>query len=292
MKPQYICVEKVHHSDHKEYHDIHDHKKHDSSKRKALRAAFFTKKLWPPNSTIKVKFMEKNPQVMRTPEGRMDTNNGPIDPLQQYFFDNPDINLTDVVKKIVKERIEPLTNLKFVFVENSEDSDMRISFDPDRGAWSLVGTDCKKEDKNEATMNLGWFDVATVIHEFGHVLGMIHEHQNPRGKTISWDDKAVFKWANETQGWDEETTKKNILDKYDKNSINGSTFDPLSIMLYFFPGDLTTNNEVTHQNLRLSGLDVEYIGKNYKANTENIGNIYSSIYNDSKLDKNIKKARL
>jgi ATP-dependent Zn protease len=112
-------------------------------------------------------------------------------------------------------------------------------------------------------MNLGWFDVPTTIHEFGHVLGMIHEHQNPYGQTIKWDEKKVLEWAKETQGWSEQTTRDNIINKYDKNSINGSSFDPLSIMLYFFPASLTLNNIGTKQNFRLSEQDVLWIDKIY-----------------------------
>lgn len=42
-------------------------------------------------------------------------------------------------------------------------------------------------------MNLGWFDVSAVLHEFGYVLGMIHEHQSPLDKPIDWNQKALFK---------------------------------------------------------------------------------------------------
>jgi hypothetical protein len=69
--------------------------------------------------------------------------------------------------------------------------------------------------------------------------------------------------AKESQCWNEETTRQNIINKYNKNSINGSDFDPLSIMLYFFPASLTTNNIGTEQNFRLSGQDVIWIDKMY-----------------------------
>ena len=169
----------------------------------------------------------------------MNTSNGPIDPLQQFFFDNPVIKLSDGVKKIVNERIVPLVQLNIVFVDDVNESDVRISFNRNSGCWSLLGTDAMDEkDLSKSTMNFAWFDVSTVMHEFGHMLGMIHEHQNPKGKGIEWNEKAVFKWAGETQQWNAEKTQKNILDKYDKKDINGSDFDPLSIMLYFFPANL------------------------------------------------------
>jgi len=137
-------------------------------------------------------------------------------------------------------------------------------------------------------MNLGWFDVSTVMHEFGHVLGMIHEHQNPSGQTIDWNDQKVYEWANETQGWNKDMTDKNILNKYSKTQVNGSSFDPLSIMLYFFPGDLTNNGIGTNQNLRLSGLDMEFINKKYSKS--NAKTFFPTVYNSS-LESNVDKSK-
>lgn len=109
-----------------------------------------------------------------------------------------------------------------------------------------------------------------------------HEHQNPRGKPIQWNDQVVYKWAAETQGWDRETTKHNILEHYDITQINGSNFDPLSIMLYFFPPELTTNGQGTKQNLRLSGEDVLWINKNYANGApQTAEQFYQKVYNIS-----------
>jgi hypothetical protein len=253
-----------------------------------LAAAFYQSKLWDTNSIIKVKFLDENPTIPRTTKNNMSTKNSEIDPLQQYFFDNPNINITEGVKKIVNERIQPLVSLKFEFVDKNSDADIRISFDAAGGSWSELGTDAKNISSDKATMNLGWFDVSTVMHEFGHVLGMIHEHQNPLGQTIDWNKQKVYDWAKETQGWDKDMTDKNILNKYDKNQVNGSSFDPLSIMLYFFPGDLTNNGKGTNQNLRLSGLDMEFINKNYSK--DNAKAFFTSIYNES-LQSNINKSK-
>jgi hypothetical protein len=119
-------------------------------------------------------------------------------------------------------------------------------------------------------MNFGWFDVPTTLHEFCHALGMVHEHQNPKGKPILWDKPRVKEWANKTQGWSEETTNNNIIERYKLDEINGSTFDSKSIMLYFFPGDLVLDPETnkccgtgTNQNLMFSPYDVLYLNYNY-----------------------------
>ena len=113
-------------------------------------------------------------------------------------------------------------------------------------------------------MNFGWFDVATVMHEFGHVLGMIHEHQNPNGNQIPWNTEAVYDWGKRTQGWDQKTIYNNIIKPYNVDSINGSVYDPKSIMLYFFPPSLTLNNKGTEQNNILSFGDVIYLADVYE----------------------------
>ena len=249
-----ICIQKIldHHL--QEFNDIHS-SNHPEENVKKLQAAFFTKKLWPDSSKIRIAFLGTGDAIKRTDLSKAKD----LDPLQDEV---KLLSVQEAIKKVVKERIEPLVSLDIAFVDSPKDANVRISFNPGGGSWSLVGTD-HLEQKEGATMNFGWFDVPTTMHEFGHLIGLIHEHQNPSGQKIQWDTKKVIEWAKETQGWSEETTKENIINKYNKNSINGSDFDPLSIMLYFFPGSLTTNNKGTQQNFRLSGEDVEWINKTY-----------------------------
>lgn len=250
-----MCVEKFSTSD-------EEHLKAIGERRK-LKAAFLTAKIWKKDSLITIGFLGTPDDIERTSitEIELQLNAKSMDPIQREIAD---MSIIDGIKKIVNERIAPLVNLQFVFVENPNDAIVRISFNPNQGAWSLLGTDCLNEsDKTKATMNLGWFDVATTIHEFGHTLGLIHEHQNPIGKTIPWDDTKVYEWAKQTHGWDKETTFTNIIKKYNRNQINGTEFDPKSIMLYFFPASLTTNNEGTEENLRLSKYDAQYINTVY-----------------------------
>lgn len=251
-----ICVQKMlpHHQ--REYNTLQRNSRSPQHMQR-LSAAFFAKKIWPKNTKIKIAFIGTGKQIKRTTI--QEIGNGKIDPLQKHI-DN--MSVRQAVKKIVRERIQPLVNLKLEFVDNPLHAHVRISFEADSGSWSLVGTDALHE-KTAATMNLGWFDVATTMHEFGHMLGMIHEHQNPNGQDIKWDDAKVFAWAKSTQGWSEKITENNIINKYNSSSINGSSFDPLSIMLYFFPSNLTINNKGTHQNLRLSGEDVLWIHNIY-----------------------------
>lgn len=248
-----------------------------------LRAAFITSKLWKKGSTINIFIMPGSDKVPRTKladlENSKDSNGNPLkmDPLQKEI---DSMSVPDAIKKIVNERYSPILDLKLNFVDDQNSSDVRISFVPDDGAWSLIGTDILVTDKKDATMNLGWFDVGTTLHEFGHTFGMIHEHQNPSGNPIQWNEQKVYTWAQDTQGWDQKTTYTNIIEKYDANTINGSKFDPQSIMLYFFPASLTTNNEGTHENLRLSPEDVIYLNQQYPGSTEDPATFYKEVYGE------------
>ena len=277
FSPLRMCIEKTNKEDKKQLNKL---KKLSASKQhySKLKAAFFTSKLWPNNQELKISFLEKpSANIERTSLMKLKGNRkGEIDPLQ-YKVQNMDI--ISAIKLIVKERIEPITNLTFKFINDPKKAEIRILFDEMQGAWSLLGTDCLTEkDHTQPTMNLGWFDVPTVMHEFGHTLGLIHEHQNPSGNTIQWDAEKVYKWASKTQGWDNETTYTNIIEKYKSDQINGSDFDPDSIMLYFFPASLTLNNKGTDENLRLSKYDVLYINSVYPNSPQNVQQFYSKIY--------------
>jgi hypothetical protein len=148
-------------------------------------------------------------------------------------------------------------NLTFDF-NNAPGAEIRISFDPNDGAWSYVGTDCRGIPLNEATMNLGFMDGGTTAHEFGHAIGLAHEHQNPAGG-IQWNEEVVIReLAKSPNFWDEATARHNVLRKYTADQINGTQFDPDSIMLYFFPADWTLNGIGTKANEVLSALDKQF----------------------------------
>ena len=91
-------------------------------------------------------------------------------------------------------------NLTFDF-NDAPGADIRITFDPQLGAWSYVGTDCKGIPLNQATMNLGFLDGGTTAHEFGHAIGLAHEHNRPdtpetcdESRQGTNGDRAVGSW--------------------------------------------------------------------------------------------------
>lgn len=150
-------------------------------------------------------------------------------------------------------------NLKFAFT-NALDAEIRIAFDTGDGAWSYIGTDAKSIPQDQPTMNLGFLDGGTAAHEFGHAIGLGHEHQNPAGG-IEWNEAIVIRdLGGPPNFWTPEQVRHNVLEKYQVNQfLHGSTFDRDSIMLYAFPGTWTQSGQGTNLNQVLSATDKAFI---------------------------------
>src|SRR3546814_5272957 len=98
------------------------------------------------------------------------------------------MRIRDWSSDVCSSDLAQYANLEFEFV-SSANAQVRIAFNDD-GAWSYVGTDALGIPANQPTMNFGWLDQGVVQHEFGHMIGMIHEHQNPRDNPIQWDKRS------------------------------------------------------------------------------------------------------
>jgi Astacin (Peptidase family M12A) len=149
-------------------------------------------------------------------------------------------------------------NLRFDF-NNAPDAEIRIAFDPNNGAWSYVGTDNRSIPLDQPTMNLGFMDGGTTAHEFGHAIGLAHEHQNPAGGMM-WNEAAVIRdLSGPPNHWNEAQIRHNVLKKYSVEQVNGTAFDPDSVMLYAFPGSWVQSGQGTHANEVLSAMDKAFI---------------------------------
>ena len=119
-------------------------------------------------------------------------------------------------------------------------------FRRNNGSWSYIGTVALQIGQTERTMNFGWDitqsgpnGIDTAVHEIGHALGLNHEHQNPNAGIV-WNEEAVYDYFARTQipPWDKAKTDHNILNKLDPATVDGSDWDPNSIMHYEFAAGL------------------------------------------------------
>lgn len=191
-----------------------------------LEMAVERAKKWKPGRTLRVRFLEGTRRVQ---EG---------------------------VEQFARQWTEH-ANITFDFVKTG-DAEIRIAFKDD-GSWSAVGTDAlvrKLFPKDEATMNYGWLtDDSTdeefssvVLHEFGHALGCIHEHQNPAAG-IKWNKSAVYSdLAGPPNNWESADVDSNVFEKYRRNSTNFTTYDADSIMVYSFPESWTLDRRSQKDN--------------------------------------------
>lgn len=150
----------------------------------------------------------------------------------------------DVVRDCFREWKALGIGLQFEEVQDPADAEIRIGFDLTDGSWSYVGRDILEQPLDRRTMNFGWsltenwYGKETALHETGHALGFPHEHQNPKSG-ILWDEEAVYQYfAAAPNYWDKQTTYYNVLRKIALQEIEGTNWDPNSIMHYQFPAEL------------------------------------------------------
>lgn len=147
---------------------------------------------------------------------------------------------------------------------------IRVGFS-ERGYWSYVGSDSERYGGERApSMNLERFNaiynesrysVENVLegvsrqhkrmirHEFGHALGLLHEHQNPSlqcHNEIKWEGEGnVFDYYGKPpNSWERDQVLRNVgfILLSDPDAIGGVA-DTASIMMYALPRDIMKNPE-------------------------------------------------
>lgn len=202
------------------------------------RMALVGEKLWDAGDVLRIRFLDGDPDVQ--------------------------VRVANCARQWVDH-----ANLAFEF-GTSPDAELRVSFQ-ERGSWSYIGTDALLIDGNRATMNYGWLDASTgdeeltrvVLHEFGHSLGCIHEHQNPAGN-IPWDRDAVYAYYGGAPNyWSRDQVDQNLFRKYDVEQTRFTELDLESIMLYPIPTEHTVGDFEVGSNGELSERDQEFIATIY-----------------------------
>ncbi len=194
-----------------------------------------------------ISIRELSPDQKRTLDAVKSSEPGKASGKWKYWIPNTTIRIAflggtamqrDFVKSVAVEWAR-YANVAFAFTEVAN-SDVRIAFDLGGGSWSFVGTDVLGVAKSEPTMNLGWTRRDNVLHEFGHVLGLIEEHQNPNAG-IRWNVAQLRKeLGGPPNNWDEATIQDRVLKVVPRDKLGDyRPFDPRSIMAFPFEARLT-----------------------------------------------------
>ena len=147
-------------------------------------------------------------------------------------------------------------------------AEIRVKFIPGLDSWTTLGTG-SLQDQRSPSMYLSIYGVNSetdnrglILHEFGHALGLIHEHQSPDAK-IPWNVPAVYARYRQIP-WSDATIRANVLNRYSRTVVTNSKYDRNSIMIYPISEDLLTDPsyavEATNE---LSETDKAFIRKVY-----------------------------
>jgi len=161
-------------------------------------------------------------------------------------------------------------NLRFVFTDDPN-APNRISFSKP-GSWATLATDALSVPMDQPTINFGWLNSKSpveeirrvVLHEFGHVLGLVHEHQVP-GSAIPWNRDAVVRYfSGPPNNLTLQQIELTIFQTYPADYFPvPKEFDPASIMAYQIPDEFTDGKLHIGLNQVLSEKDKGFVAALY-----------------------------
>lgn len=147
---------------------------------------------------------------------------------------------------------QPHLNLK-LGIESWDRANVRIESHPNKGNWSAIGNGALSVPRPDPTANIADVSLFWVwLHEIGHALGFLHEHQSPK-IDMQWLVEAVYAYYAQL-GKNKDWVMGNLFWIYEQALATEG--DPKSIMFYWLaPGLSAKFPQGTTLNTELSELD-------------------------------------
>lgn len=229
----------------------------DPKKKSKLALAVARNRLWKPGRVLRVKFLDAGVAQVQI----------------------------DAIMDAASEWTN-YANLQFV-VSSDDDAEVRITFLPQFICRSQIGTNALAIKPGQSTMTLGLFNGLElrpdyrryVLHEFGHAIGCVHEHQTPAAG-IKWNLPVVYSYYKQLCGWDVAQVNYNVVNVYAQASTNhdperdqapgsdpiGTSYTPFdsnSIMVYPILKSHTLDGYEVQWGYELSPRDKQFIASIY-----------------------------
>jgi hypothetical protein len=155
---------------------------------------------------------------------------------------------------------------------DDQEAEVRVAFNEGQGSWSYEGTNCLTVDPKQPTVNFGWLGVdsaideieSVVLHEFGHVIGLAHEHNNPDA-ALAWIKETVYEqMGGPPNFWSKAQVDDLFFSTWPRHRFPAiKPFDPYSIMAFPVPAEYTETRVAIGRNVMISAGDREFVSSLY-----------------------------
>lgn len=149
-----------------------------------------------------------------------------------YLAFDGDVEKSKQILDILKKHAFPYINLNFQ-IGRYNDSTVTIKTAHSASPTAIISGNTTGIGTKAPIVTIYRFTQGVILHEFGHAMGMFHEHQNPApNNPIKWNKDEVYAHYVTKQNWKKEAVDAQILNRRDKAKSLYNTWDKNSIMNY------------------------------------------------------------